>query len=341
MFENVNWSADPLMGCSGSVVNRLLLQAPESSSYSEWSFKDELLWIPMQPSDAKQSPTSKEEANSNGGNSVIPCRLVQHDSASHLLVYFHKNADDLGSCKRFCDKLSSSLAVHVLAVEYPGYGLCWDFPKTPEQICKHAFAALDFVQRTLRWPLERVIVYGACLGVGPAIAVAAQSQVAGLVLVGAFLSIRKIVGSHSRLVARCVTEKFPNEERASMIKCPTLIFHGKQDKLVPVAHAEELYQRLECPKKLVSLSDMGHHSNLTKNEDVLFGPVREFFQLPSSGDAMKPQVPAWAFQRQLAISAGTREKPGEFQGESQVIGAESATEARSRNQAEPLQKTCM
>ena len=40
-----------------------------------------------------------------------------------LLLYFHGNAEDLGLAWEILDHLRSSLKIHVLAMEYPGYGI--------------------------------------------------------------------------------------------------------------------------------------------------------------------------------------------------------------------------
>lgn len=40
-----------------------------------------------------------------------------------MLIYFHANAEDIVSANELLDKLKMLLRVHVIAVEYPGYGL--------------------------------------------------------------------------------------------------------------------------------------------------------------------------------------------------------------------------
>jgi len=43
--------------------------------------------------------------------------------SSKLLIYFHGNAEDVGLAFELLDYIRSLLKVHVLAVEYPGYGV--------------------------------------------------------------------------------------------------------------------------------------------------------------------------------------------------------------------------
>lgn len=288
------------MGCTASrgYVHQLLFASPDVASYGAWSYTGELIWVPLSPFENYK----KESALKAKDEYAFPCRLVQRPSARFMVIYFHKNGDDLGMCKVFANKLSLGLEAHVLVVEYPGYGLCWDRPTNAESMCRHALAAVGFAQLALRWPLDSIILYGACIGVGPAMAVASQVEVAGLVLVGAFLSVKKLVRHQSKFAAHFIPECFPNEERAPLVRSPTLIFHGAEDKLVPVAHAGALHKKFTCSSKLVSLAGMGHHSNMLKDENHLLLPIREFFNLPSS-TARKLCVPPWAFQREEALRA--------------------------------------
>eukprot|EP00448_Togula_jolla_P025568 CAMPEP_0170652016 /NCGR_PEP_ID=MMETSP0224-20130122/46678_1 /TAXON_ID=285029 /ORGANISM="Togula jolla, Strain CCCM 725" /LENGTH=75 /DNA_ID=CAMNT_0010983851 /DNA_START=122 /DNA_END=347 /DNA_ORIENTATION=+ len=63
-----------------------------------------------------------------------------------LLLYFHRNAEDLGMCRRFCDQIKRLFNVHVLAIEYPGYGPRPGCAPSAGQATKHAFAAYAFVR---------------------------------------------------------------------------------------------------------------------------------------------------------------------------------------------------
>ena len=49
--------------------------------------------------------------------------LAYHRGSSKLLIYFHGNAEDVGLAYDFLDNLRCSLMVHILAIEYPGYGI--------------------------------------------------------------------------------------------------------------------------------------------------------------------------------------------------------------------------
>ena len=54
----------------------------------------------------------------------IPCLFLPNEKEGNkLLIYFHGNAEDIGLSFEHLYMFGESIGMHVLAVEYPGYGL--------------------------------------------------------------------------------------------------------------------------------------------------------------------------------------------------------------------------
>ena len=54
----------------------------------------------------------------------IPCLYLPYDDeASKVVIYFHGNAEDIGLAFDLLYVLGQRLQMHIIAVEYPGYGL--------------------------------------------------------------------------------------------------------------------------------------------------------------------------------------------------------------------------
>ena len=54
----------------------------------------------------------------------IPCLLLKYEyGSSKIFLYFHANAEDLGRAYKFLTYINVYLKMHVIAVEYPGYGV--------------------------------------------------------------------------------------------------------------------------------------------------------------------------------------------------------------------------
>jgi hypothetical protein len=60
------------------------------------------------------------------------------------MLYFHGNAEDLGLAWDLMDHIRNSLKVHVLAMEYPGYGF-YPGPPSAEQILDDALSVWEYL----------------------------------------------------------------------------------------------------------------------------------------------------------------------------------------------------
>jgi len=233
-------------------------------------------------------------------DAAIPTLLMRFPSARYLMVYFHCNGVDLGMCKGFCNVLRKQFRVHVLAVEYPGYGL-WQAPTTPETIVDAAGSALDFITEHLRWPLDSVMIFGRSIGTGPAMAIAGGQPLAGLILVSPFLSVQQLIRDRIGGLAGFCEDFFVSKDTAPKVKCPTFILHGQADEVVCNNHGKTLFKMLVSRKLLVMPADMRHNSSLLGNLQHFVLPMFHFFSLPEQC-ARELQVPCWAWHRRLAGS---------------------------------------
>jgi len=252
-------------------MSKLVFPAPDPS-YTADDFPEELIWIPK-AADAKGDTVPPVD------QVHVPCLLMQYPSARFLIIYFHSNAEDIGLCRPFCQFVREQFQVHVLAVEYPGYGIC---PGTAsaEGVTSNAVAALRFATDTLHWPLDSIKIFGRSIGTGPAMTLAAMVRVSGLILIAPFMSIKDIFRDRVGPLAGLVEDVFANYAKAADIRCPTLIIHGQKDRIVQVSHGQNLYKILKSRKLLVLPPDMEHNSNLLFNVRYFILPMFQFFSLP-------------------------------------------------------------
>ncbi|CAK9043822.1 unnamed protein product [Durusdinium trenchii] len=228
------------------------------------------------------------------GSQTVPCLLNVYESSRYLVIYFHSNAEDLGLCRWFCRFMYEQFQVHVLAVEYPGYGVCPGRP-TPEGVIANAHAALQFVHKTLKLPLDRILVFGRSLGTGPAVNLASRFTLAGLVLVTPFMSVKEVLRSRIGSLADLLKDDFfENHVAIREVNSPTLVIHGKLDDIIPVAHGEAIYQECMARKGLVCPPELSHNSNITLDLSIFVMPMLQFFSLPECCfDEL--EVPDWIF----------------------------------------------
>lgn len=279
------------------LVSRVLFPTPEPS-YGPDDFPEELVFIPR-----------SLDPNDETCEDLVPCLLLLSPSARYVVLYLHSNAEDLGQCYTFCSVVRSQFQVNVLVVEYPGYGICGGGQATEDGVVANARLAFDFLRKVLGWPADEIIIFGRSIGCGPALALAEEFTVYGVILVCPFISVKEIAKIHVGPLSQFIEERFPNKDRIARVKSRLLLIHGKKDGVVPCWHGEALYKECKTPKHLVCPADMEHNTNLLIDATYFVLPTLQFFALPDYRfEALR--VPSWVYDKRFAKanmeSAGNR-----------------------------------
>jgi pimeloyl-ACP methyl ester carboxylesterase len=151
------------------------------------------------------------------------------------------------------------LGVHVLVVDYPGYGQSGGTPS--EQGCyQMAEAAWSFVCDTKGFEADDVVIFGQSLGSAVGIYLAASRRCMGLVVLSGFTSVPDLAAlAYPYLPARyfCRT-KMNSLKRIARCNDPVLVLHSLDDEHIPIAQARQLFAQALGPKKFVGFR--GLHS---------------------------------------------------------------------------------
>jgi len=186
--------------------------------------------------------------------------------------------------------------VNILAVEYPGYGLLRATSPSEDSVYEVALTVLRYLVDEIKVRYSHIVLFGRSLGSGPAVYLAAQYPVGGLILVSAFCSIRAAIQSIvGRAVALTFRERFPNIKIIGNVSCATLLIHGSCDGLIPVDHSLRLFRRCRARKLLITPPKMEHNSNLFSDASFLAVPAIHFFGFPGYHTISPPRLPASLF----------------------------------------------
>jgi hypothetical protein len=254
-----------------TMLTRLLFQPP-TSSYSVDGIQDrsgELLMIP---------PTDREKEK--GLNSPIPCAFFHTPSARYLFVHFHANAEDIGQISNGMRRFASVTEAHVLAVEYPGFGINAQ-PLGLGAADETMRCAMRYVVETLKWPLDSVIVMGRSLGAAFACRAALEFKPAGLILIAPFRSVKTLLTHHiGSAGAYFFPDVLRNDSVLAGVTAKTLVIHGERDEVVPCKHAEELYNLSGgAAKQLLVKKGMGHNGDVLGDGEVVIA-IMQMFDIP-------------------------------------------------------------
>mmetsp|Transcript_14868 Transcript_14868/g.27488 ORF Transcript_14868/g.27488 Transcript_14868/m.27488 type:complete len:286 (+) Transcript_14868:1285-2142(+) len=241
-------------------INKFIFPAP-SPSYTPQLLVGELVWIP-------QSKFTDRPA--------IPCLWLQHPRGSNkLLLYFHGNAEDLGYSYELMDLLRCTLNLHVMCVEYPGYGL-YKAKCNAQRVTDDAQNVFHYLVTCMGLRPQDIIVFGRSIGTGPATWLATHYNPCALLLMSPYTSLRAVIRSVAgRFASLFVKDRFRSIDLMPYVKCPTFILHGQRDALIPCTNSQQLRNVCSAPCYLFMPAKMDH--NVYDFFDDLAIPLMSFF----------------------------------------------------------------
>lgn len=175
-----------------------------------------------------------------------------------VLVYFHGNAGNQSER----EKRAIGFATRGFGLVMPTYRYNAGAGGDPSEdaLIADGKAILDWTVGQSIDP-SRIILFGESLGTGVSIGVAARSDsIAGLILDSPFDSILALAVDRYWFapVRWVLKDHFDSLERIKSIDVPLLIGHGGRDRLIPLDHAQRLFDAANEPKTLVIKPEGGH-----------------------------------------------------------------------------------
>ena len=177
---------------------------------------------------------------------------------SAALLWFYGNGETIGAIWPTIRDFRPPNAA-LLVVDYPGYGASGG-RATEAGMYEAADLGYDALVSRPDVDRHRVYVYGRSLGSAAATHTAATHEVAGLILESPFTSARGMAAQHYRLFPRFLVRlQLDNVGAMPRIHCPTLIFHGTADMLVPIKMGHEVAAAAGGPVEFVMIEGAGHN----------------------------------------------------------------------------------
>jgi fermentation-respiration switch protein FrsA (DUF1100 family) len=173
-----------------------------------------------------------------------------------VIVYFHGNGGSLPHrVPRFRKLIDAGIGL--VALEYRGYG---GSPGSPSEQGLIADGEAAYRFAAAHYSAQQLVLWGESLGSGVAVAVAAEQPVGRVILEAPFTSAVAVGAQHYWYlpVRLLMKDKFHSDARIGKVKAPLMIMHGVQDRTVPYAMGERLFDLANKPKHLVRFLDGGH-----------------------------------------------------------------------------------
>jgi abhydrolase domain-containing protein 17 len=204
---------------------------------------------------------------------TITAVYLPNPKAYFTLLISQGNNTDLGAI------LPGLMAFHqqgfsIFAYDYHGYGTSEGVP-SEKNTYKDIEAAYEYLIHHLNIPPSQIIIHGRSVGTGPSIELATHKPCGGVIIESSFLSAFRVY-THVPLFP---IDKFANYRKIKKIRAPLLFIHGTEDEVIPLWHAEQLYQSANPPKEFFWVKGGLHnfHANMPeKTRKAYFEAITKF-----------------------------------------------------------------
>lgn len=175
------------------------------------------------------------------------------------VLYFHGNTGNLKRWGRRAERFTG-LGFSVLMPDPRGYGKSRG-GSSEAALLADAMAWYDHLK--LACAEGAIVLYGCSLGCALAIPVAAQRDPRMLLLETPFANLTDVARSYLPILPYRLLLRYPfrNDETVRGVRCPTYIFHGRRDQVVPYTSALKLYAAIPTavPRELFTFPRASHH----------------------------------------------------------------------------------
>jgi fermentation-respiration switch protein FrsA (DUF1100 family) len=211
--------------------------------------------VHMPPADADFPQAQEIMLRAADGTNVIAW-LVPPKPNKPLVLYFHGNGGSLAHRVHRFRRLVDD-GTGLVALSYRGYGGSEGSP-TEDGLIADGRAAYEFARA--QYPDAKIVLWGESLGTGVAVAIAAETDVAAVILEAPFTSAADVAFSAYPFipVRLLMKDQFRSDDRIGSVKAPVLIMHGARDRVVPFRLGERLFALANEPKQFVRFADGGH-----------------------------------------------------------------------------------
>ena len=208
------------------------------------------------------------------GVQIAAWQLEPEDPKADV-VYFHGNGGNLSLWLPVFATLHG-FGYRVLAIDYRGYGLSEGSPSERGlTFDAEAAARQASASRVANRP---VIYWGRSLG-GPVAAAAARAVAPdALVLENTFPDKASVVRTMPLLLLLNVfaSYRFDTGGLLRGFTKPVLVVHGDSDTIIPYALGQRLFERLDAPKRFVTVRGADHNDFFDARHEAYWTPIRAF-----------------------------------------------------------------
>ncbi|KAL0478306.1 Abhd17c [Acrasis kona] len=217
----------------------------------------------------------------------IACHYISNDQSNKVLIFSHGNAEDIGQNVSWLKVLAREANINIFLYEYEGYSHSTGTP-SEAALERDITTAYNHLRDDLKVKSEDIYLFGRSLGGGPTVYLGRtlsekKEVLGGIILMCTFTSpIQTQIGKglYSFVPSLLVRDMFDNFNGLKQVdqKVPLLMFHGRNDEIVPYHHGEEMYEMLKGLGRLVKFVPLesGHNDIISRQHETVFEEIKDF-----------------------------------------------------------------
>ena len=195
---------------------------------------------------------------------------LEEPNSEFTILYSHGNGEDIGDLRGFFEMFVDE-GYSVLGYDYRGYGRS-EGRAAEKNVYEDVETVYEYLVGELNTPPEKIIAMGRSVGGAAAMHLVCEKDVSGLILESAFVTAFRVMTR----VPLVPFDKFRNIDKIGGVRCPVLVVHGRDDRLIPVWHGERLFEAANEPKESYWVEGAGHNDVSEVAGERYWEVVKEF-----------------------------------------------------------------
>ena len=201
------------------------------------------------------------ELEAHDGVKLVASELLRQDKdVKKWLIHFHGNASNHRAYIDVLVDVMREIDINVLITEYRGFYKSEGVPNEAD-INKDARLYYDYlIEKGVE--SKDIILYGYSLGTGVAVDLAAQVEIAALVLEAPYTSLTDVAKSAygDWLPTWLMRNRFETIKKIDLIDAPLFVMHGSLDEVIPYGQGVQVFEAGLEPKQFFSFTG-GHEGS--------------------------------------------------------------------------------
>jgi fermentation-respiration switch protein FrsA (DUF1100 family) len=254
-----------------------------------WAFQRDLMYFPdalprVPPSHYEMLDGVREVSFTTADGVELAAWYAPAPANRPTIVMFHGNGGSLRG-ERYRLKRFKDARMGVLLLAYRGYSGNAGSP-SEQGLYADARAALDWLGAN-GVANESIVLYGISLGSGVATKMAAERDVAAVVLESPYTSTVDVAAWRFPVVpvSWLMEDRYESLARIGSITEPLLVMHGDRDVVIPQRLGRQLFEAANEPKEGFWPHGLGHNDIFDNGG---FDTALEFVERTMSGRAERP-----------------------------------------------------